>query len=163
MTRAPKQIPTDGVVECSDSMNTAVAAGIGAAASAGVVAYALTHMEFTAEHGGILWAPLAGVLAFDLLVSAGVAGGYATECRDAKRRGAEQGAVFARQQAQAKARAEAGTLSKRAAAAARADDCATVRELDPEIRALDVEFHAVVFSRDVAIARCLTATRPIAE
>lgn len=42
--------------------------------------------------------------------------------------------------------------------AARVDDCKTVRDLDAQIRALDVELHAVVFARDVAIARCLATT-----
>lgn len=53
------------------------------------------------------------------------------------------------------AREEANRLTKLAAAAARADDCATVRRQAPDVLALDPEFYEVVFMRDVAIRRCL--------
>jgi hypothetical protein len=86
------------------------------------------------------------------LIAAAEGASHAYECRRAKRRGAEL-AEAARHTSEA--RAEPGTKSKQAAAAARAGDCATVRALDPEIRTLDVELHDVVFARDVAIARCL--------
>jgi hypothetical protein len=42
-----------------------------------------------------------------------------------------------------------------AAAAARRDDCEAVRTADVSVRDLDAEFHALVFVRDAAIARCL--------
>jgi hypothetical protein len=53
------------------------------------------------------------------------------------------------------ARVLARKLMIDAAAAARRDDCEAVRTADVNVRDLDAEFHAVVFVRDVAIARCL--------
>jgi hypothetical protein len=48
-------------------------------------------------------------------------------------------------------------LTKRAAAAARGADCTQVQAISPRVRDLDLEFHATVFMRDVAIQRCLRA------
>jgi hypothetical protein len=56
------------------------------------------------------------------------------------------------------ARESAWSVTKRAAAAARAADCATVKAADARVRELDADFHATVFVRDVAIARCLDAS-----
>lgn len=155
MTRAPKQLPADGIVDCTDSMEAPIAAWAVAAASAGALVYAMTHIEATIDNGGVIWAPVLGMLSFQGLYGAGLGHSYADECRAAKRHGAQVAERARRNEAGATARAEAGRLWKRAAAAARADDCATVRELDPQIRELDVELHGVVFARDVAIARCL--------
>src|SRR5574338_1022050 len=154
MVRAPKPLPASGVVECTDTMEMPVAATLGAVASAAAFAYGMTHLDGALENGGIIWLPLLGGASVEMLVAGGLGYSYASECRDAKRRGAE---LARRNEVRAKARAEAGVLWKRAAAAARAENCTTVRELDPRVRELDVEFHAVVFERDVAIARCLAA------
>lgn len=45
--------------------------------------------------------------------------------------------------------------TQKAQAAARAGRCDEVRDLDVTVMALDKDFHAVVFMRDVAIKRCL--------
>ena len=103
-----------------------------------------------------LWAPLLGLVGVYSLIGGAEGAAHVGECREAKQRGAEIAEAALRK---AEARAEAETEWKRAYAAARADDCATVRALDPQIRALDVEFHDVVFMRDVGIARCLVSTR----
>jgi hypothetical protein len=156
MVRAPSQIPPDGVVECTDSMETPLEALAVGVASTGVAIYAAAHAQDTIDSGGIFWVPLIGGFGVTALIGAAEGAAHARECRDAKQRGAVVADAARRKAA---ARAEAGTEWKRAAAAARADDCATVRELDPQIRELDVEFHDVVFMRDVAIARCLVGTR----
>jgi hypothetical protein len=52
-------------------------------------------------------------------------------------------------------RPQAWALTQEAQAAARSGDCVRVHALDDEVLRLDHEFHAVVFVRDAAIARCL--------
>jgi hypothetical protein len=148
MVRAPKQIPADGNVVCTDTMGTPIASALGSAVSGGAFAFSLTRLDYATDHGGIYWVPLLGSLSLELLFVAGTGHWYATECRAAKRQGAE---IAER----ARRRREANLLWKRAEAAKRADDCATVRELDPQILALDRDFHAAVFARDWVIARCL--------
>lgn len=155
MQRAPKQIPYDGKVECTDSLATPIAATIVGVVSYGAAIYAGTHGEGILRPGGMAWIPLLGIVGTTFIVNAPDGYMRAHQCQVAKRRGAEQAALVRRK---AEARAEAGRLWKRSAAAARADDCATVRELDPQIRDLDLEFHDTVFARDVAIARCLAST-----
>lgn len=53
------------------------------------------------------------------------------------------------------AREQAWQITKQAMGAARADDCALVKELDVRVRELDAELHASTFQRDEAIRRCL--------
>jgi hypothetical protein len=133
--------------------------GAVAAIAAGAAIYGVTHMDKTIRYGGILWVPLLGSSSLPLMITSVEGVAYARECRAAKRQGAEQAAAVRREEeqavAKAEARAAAGALWKRAAAAARTGDCASVREVDPQIRGLDVELHTMVFSRDVAIGRCL--------
>jgi hypothetical protein len=62
-------------------------------------------------------------------------------------------------QQRATQRDQAWQLTQQAANAARANDCATVAQLDVDVRQLDADLHATVFLRDVAIERCL-ANRP---
>jgi hypothetical protein len=159
MVRAPAQIPADGKVECTDTYEQPITAAVIATLSAATIAYAANHPEWALENGGILWVPVAGILSVGTFIGVGEGLLRVEECKEAKQRGAAHAKIAQRdaQQAQARsaARAEANALSKRAAAAARADDCVSVRTLDPQVRALDVEFHALVFLRDIAIARCL--------
>lgn len=125
-----------------------IAAIIGAVAAAGAVAYAATNPELMIDTGGIYWGTALGSVALGLLEASGRGFAYADECTHAKRRGAE----LARR---AEVRGQAVALWKQATAAARVPDCVSVRGIEPQVRALDSEFHAVVFMRDVAIARCV--------
>lgn len=65
---------------------------------------------------------------------------------------AEHGPMLTRRE---RRRAEAWELTKQAEQAARERDCVQVEAIDPRVRDLDLEFHGVVFMRDVAIQRCL--------
>jgi hypothetical protein len=107
MVRAPEQLPADGKVECTDSMERPIALAIGSAVAAGATAVALTNLESALNNGGIMWVPLLGLFSLQMLRGAGVAHSYVLECRDAKQRAA---ALAGRQEARANARGEAGVL-----------------------------------------------------
>ena len=81
-------------------------------------------------------------------------------CRDRNRLvRAHQHATEQAARARAASRDAAWQRTQQAASAARSGDCATAVAADGEVRALDGEFHTTVFVRDVAIARCLAASR----
>lgn len=89
-----------------------------------------------------------------------VPGADATRAREAAGRSPETAARAEHERAAAPIQSEAVRervldLMKEAQAAVRADDCATVKQREVSIRALDSEFHAAVFVRDVAIKSCL--------
>lgn len=77
------------------------------------------------------------------------------EVREDERRAREDAA---RQQRVA-VREQAWKLTVDAEAAARAGDCARVAELDPQIAAIDIEMHDVVFARDAGVVRCRAGVR----
>jgi hypothetical protein len=60
-------------------------------------------------------------------------------------------------------RDEAWEHTKVAAVAARTGDCDTVLVRNRIVRELDADFHALVFLRDAAIARCLAPAPPLAH
>jgi hypothetical protein len=86
--------------------------------------------------------------------------GAVLRCRDIDARTAaklEEESARDRAARKAERLQEAWELTKRAATAARADDCTTVRSLAVEVRRLSPSFHDEVFLADVAIQRCLDA------
>ncbi len=110
------------------------------------------------------FAALPAVMALSIspVVVASAIYGYVktAKCRRRRREGelAERVAQEAADEAaatRASNREQAWTLTKGAATAARADDCAEVLRIGPRVLELDSTFHAVVFARDVAIAHCL--------
>jgi hypothetical protein len=151
MVRAPGQIPPSGAVECTDSTEVPTAALAIALVSAGVVAYGLSDLDRAINSGGALL-PVLGLVGVQASFAAAEGYAVASDCRAAKRQGAE---IVRRRETRSDGREQAVAAWKRAAVAARAGDCATVRELEAQTRELDVEFHAVMFRRDVAIVRCL--------
>ena len=79
----------------------------------------------------------------------------ATRGTTAVQRAEEQAALTNQQR-----RAQAWDLTKQAQAAARENDCAKVTELSAQVGALDAEFYADLFLKDVAIQRCLQPAPP---
>ena len=57
-------------------------------------------------------------------------------------------------------RAQAWELTKQAQTAARANDCAKVTELSAQVGALDADFYAELFLKDIAIQKCLQPAAP---
>ena len=96
---------------------------------------------------------LIGIATADV-VSALYGVGVANECEEHNDQVAKERTL---RDAVAAQRARAWTLTQDAAAAARAGKCDLVAMFDSQVHALDAEFHATVFRRDVAIARCLVA------
>jgi hypothetical protein len=60
-------------------------------------------------------------------------------------------------------RDQAWALTKQAQDAARVDDCAKVAELSAQVGAIDAEFYADVFMKDVAVQRCFVPAEKPAE
>jgi hypothetical protein len=60
-----------------------------------------------------------------------------------------------RKRERAEARQVAWKLTQDLAESARANDCARVKRRAPQVQALDPDFYASVFLRDVALARCM--------
>jgi hypothetical protein len=116
---------------------------IGAGAFAFVASEAYLHRNDTDSAAGIFVMPLAGA-AIAYAISADYGFVEAGRC---DREVAEKQRIHARE--------EAWSRMRGAAEAARRGDCASVRTASEDVRAIDSDFHATVFVRDVAIARCL--------
>jgi hypothetical protein len=95
-----------------------------------------------------------------LAISSGVGFWKITACRSAKRAASASAEDSKRTSAAAHDRERAWMLTRNAASAARAGDCATVIALDAEISELDPAFHTKVFLADVGIKNCLDQRGP---
>jgi hypothetical protein len=152
----------DEPVECSDSTATPtgdlVVGLIGVGAVGLVVAHAREEPPQSPGAGVFLgFVALTGVVV-GLVGGTSAAYGYSTvsKCRRVKRaHAAAYDAALAHDADRKRTLDTAWERTQAAATAARSGDCATVTKLDAEVRAVDADFHATVFLRDVAIARCL--------
>ena len=147
---APKQ---DAMVrECTDHYAAPIVdTALFAATATTTIALATREDAYDCNAIGCLGLPLA-VAALIVLPIVAVHGfDTVHRCR------ADQAYVARTEVAQRRAadRRQAWTLTKQAAALARAGQCEVVRQRSPVVRDLDAEFHSAVFARDVAIASCL--------
>lgn len=154
MVPPPKTIPSNGVVECTDTREAPAQRLLVSAVAAAIVAAGARDPEWSINHGGMLWMPVLGSFAGMAFVAAGEGLVLVGECKAAKRRGAELQSLARLREAQANSRRLAVEQWKFAVTEARLDQCSRVRERGARIMELDVEFHAIVYMRDVAIARC---------
>ena len=126
--------------------------GVGVVAAGGLAGFALSQSGGSENPAPIVAGAL-GVIAAVYGISAAYGSSKIAACEDERKElaGAEGREAATRKQR----RLDADRLTEEAERAARADDCTTVRNLDPQIRELDAEVHDVVFVRDAAVARCL--------
>jgi hypothetical protein len=141
-------------VSCQDIYTRPVLDSIGLLAS---VAATIAIFKYKDECYAVdcLFLPyaLVGSLVYPLAAVHGFSS--VSKCRSMKRRVARERVEEEARAARERARGDAWTITKQAAAAARADRCDEVRVASVKVREIDEEFHALVFRRDVAIARCL--------
>ncbi len=151
LTQSPephRPCPTSDVVPAIDAV---AAAGLVVAS----IYFVATGGEDYAETDNATYATLSGVTAGLYVISATKGFTNVRACRDHK-------IELAFEERHAKLAApnphkhdEAWSLTKQAAASARNGDCKSVVGVDRALRDIDPEFHATVFARDAAIARCL--------
>jgi len=167
----PVQCTDDDRVLLVDALGAGLSIAIGGSALADYVSYKPSPCDFvscppsrsTVRNLSVAFLSLAAVYSASM-----VYGGHkANACRRAKAEEEARSAADERARrdheeqlereaaARRAARARAISLTKDAAAAARSGDCASVLALDRQVAAVDLEFHDVVFDRDVGILRCL--------
>jgi hypothetical protein len=151
MVRAPRRDPGTRPVACDESMAWPTLDMVGAVSVAGVGTGAFLIATETGDGDPLAIMSLFGVFTTAYIISSGIGFASAKRCRGYNRAPLPPDPQL---EARKRAQAEAWQLTKQAAMAARVGDCASTQILDQRVRALDVEFHAVVFARDAAIARC---------
>jgi hypothetical protein len=83
-----------------------------------------------------------------------------SESRVASERRTSEQQAERRNVKRAEAREQAWEVTQELAASARSNDCDWVKQQAPRVQALDADFYATVFLRDVAIARCMATPAP---
>jgi len=146
------------VIDCTDSYALpSIDLALTAALAGGTLAGWKYSDSLTEECGGlgcfILPMATAMLIVMPLVTAHGFERVHA--CREVKERDTRWRAEEEARNSRERIREHAWILTKQAAIAARADNCALVRETSAKVRAEDADFHATVFVNDVAIARCL--------
>lgn len=146
------------VIDCTDSYTLpTIDLALTAATIGGTIAGWMYSDSLTEECGGlgcfILPAATAMIIVMPLVTLHGFERVHA--CREVKQRDRRWRAEEEARNTRERAREHAWILTKQAAIAARAENCALVRETSAKVLDEDPDFHASVFVTDVAIARCL--------
>jgi hypothetical protein len=129
-----------------------------ALAAASVVVVVQSGEDYTTSDASA-YATMTGVTAFIYTIAATRGWMNVRSCRDHDIELRHE----ARVAQQKKAQEGMWKLARQAAASARSGDCATVAGVDRALKQVDAEFHATVFVRDEAIARCLIARQQQAQ
>jgi hypothetical protein len=151
LTSSPEPRKPCPTSDLAPVLDTAAAVGLAAAS----IYIAVRGGDEYAETDDASYATVAGVSAGLYTIAATRGFSNVRACRDHRIE-----LAFEERHAQARtpnpnAHDQAWALTKQAASSARNGDCAVVTGVDRALREIDPEFHATVFVRDVAIARCL--------
>jgi hypothetical protein len=141
----------DGTRSCSSL--PVIADGVGAigALGVGLIGFQSLDQEPTAPKAVPAVETAAGVIATVAFIVSSVHGQRLLRtCGEASR-----AAIDTEPARRAASREAAYALTKQAATAARAGDCAKVKSLAGQVKEANAEFYDVVFVRDVAIAKCM--------
>jgi len=156
LTKVPKERKGAELVDCSDGYSRPILDAVAAVATGVATAYGFKSGTFEdCEAIGCLILPYGVVATIALPLVATYGFDVVHTCRETKVRVARERADEEAAVQRASLRDNAWQLTKHAAAAARAGDCATVRDTSAIVRRDDEDFHRTVFVKDVAIARCL--------
>jgi hypothetical protein len=151
----PSPMPDRGAVSCTSS-RIAPAIDLLAVPVIGTLGVGTTVL--LAWEKGLDGARVAGIATVSTVVLTLVSGLWGLNrthaCREAKSRIARHPVVPARLTPAEANLEKAEALHRIAIEAARRGDCATVAQLDSEVRALDATFHATVHATDAELARC---------
>jgi hypothetical protein len=147
-----------GEVECSDDIGVPIFDTVVGFAALGFAAYVYNDLHGDRSTRDDAYKVAGPILFLSALGFSSAVYGFRNvpRCRKAIAQERENVKIVRQRRRELKkVRADAWAITKKAAAAARAGDCATVVTLDAQLRVIDEEFYRVVFLGDVAIVRCL--------